>query len=260
MKVVQLSLNLFQEPSLEEGIDRIASSNLTIIYTKRLRKSWSMIIQHDNQRVLKLPHSLREAPASVKESLINWACLKRPHLKRNRKEYLNHKKNLEKSIWSYLLQQGTHLHHTIKNPQKFIHTTQGGKYDLQVMFSTLNQDYFNNSISSYIRWGSALSKTSFQSMYRDSHGSLFSLITIAGIYDHPLIPQFALMSLVHHEMLHIAIPPYKKNGRTIMHGLEFKKAEKAFTMYDQWHQWEKKELPKLLPEILRQKKKALRSC
>ena len=216
--------------------------NLTVVFNKRLSKSWSLRTKPYNNRILTIPSVLKDAPESIKYTLIQWAELKKPFLRIYNSKYLKQKKHLEERIWSYLIKNGCSSYHKIRNPQKYIHKTQGTLYNLADIFVYLNITYFNTSLSSYIRWGNSFSKTSYQSWYEDDDGSLFSLITIAGIYNHPEIPEFAIYSIVYHEMLHIAIPPFYLNGKRIVHGREFKKSEKNFPFYTKWRQWQRTNL------------------
>ena len=73
-----------------------------------------------------------------------------------------------------------------------------------------------------------------------------SIITIAGIYNLPEIPEFAVRSVIFHEMLHIAVPPIIKNGRRVVHGTAFKTAEKRNPDLVKWIFWEKGALRQLL--------------
>jgi alpha-N-acetylglucosamine transferase len=54
-------------------------------------------------------------------------------------------------------------------------------------------------------------------------------------------------------MLHIAIPPCKKNGRQIIHGPDFKKAENSLPYIKQWHAWEKNDMHKIIRSLKRKK-------
>ena len=83
-------------------------------------------------------------------------------------------------------------------------------------------------------------------MKKTKSGEPCSVITIAGIYDHPEVPLFAIEGILYHEMLHEAIPPYSRNGRRVIHGPEFNNAERAFPGFVRWREWEKTELHRLV--------------
>ena len=131
--------------------------------------------------------------------------------------------NLQLSYWS--------LHYCYKE-QLF----------LQDFFNKINNACFENKLQSYVRWGTHASKTSYQTNCSDEQGKTFSLITIAGIYNHPSVPEFALYSVMYHEMLHIFHPVDKVNGRRIVHSKQFKAQEILFKEYTLATKWLNKKL------------------
>lgn len=256
MQVIQEKLNLFSSPAFEEILTARKIRGIAVTFNNRLRKSWHCTIKPDKFKTLVLPSLLKEAPEEVKTAVITWAILIKPRLKSKRKEYYLQKKLLENVVWNYLETQGvTSKRKVIADPDKFNRQTAGVRYDLLNLFEEINQQYFGGKLKSFIRWGTRTSKTSYQSYYRDQKGNRFSLITIAGVYNHPKVPEFAIKGVLFHEMLHIAIPPYKKNGRNVMHGAEFKKAERLYIDFKKWQVWERDEIYKIIRSLKRNKKK-----
>ncbi len=255
MSCIQQELDLFPVPTFEEIISSRGLSGLSVVFRNRLKKSWSLTIKPDKQRILTIPGLLEDAPERVKKNLIDWALIQRPRLRRNRKKHYQRKKILEESVWRYLEEKGIKYERALKkNPEEFSFNTRGSKYDLQVIYEDINTRYFGGKIKTYIRWGRYASKTSYQSFYTDNNGKRFSIITIAGVYDHPKVPEFAVRGVLFHEMLHIAIPSYKKKGRNIVHGIEFKRSERSCPYYKKWHVWEKKEFYRIA-RLMKKKKK-----
>lgn len=255
MQVEQQVLDLFTSIGFDDLLKQHKIPNLSIVFNKRSKKSWQLAIKPDKQKTLTIPHLLKDAPKNIKESLIFWTQLKKPHFKKDRNLYFKQKKMLENQVWSYLEKKGIlsgrrHIH----NPEKYTSLTKGEKYDLGDIFSSINNAFFENKITSYIRWGAYASKTSYQANCSDQHEKPFNLITIAGIYNHKSVPEFAIHSVMYHEMLHIAIPPYKKNGKNIIHGQEFKKAEQRNPDLKKWLNWEKKEVYKILKDLNKKNK------
>ncbi len=256
MQIIQEKLDLFSPPAFEEILTAKKIRGITVTFNNRLRKSWHCTIKPDKFKTLVLPSLLKESPEEVKNAVITWALLVKPRLKSKRKEYYQQKRFLENIVWNYLEEQGVKpKRKVIADPEKFNRLTVGVRYDLRELFKDINQHYFDGKLTSYIRWGSPASKTSYQSMYRDKKGNRFSLITIAGAYNHPKVPEFAIKGVLFHEMLHIGIPPYKKNGRNIMHGPEFKKGERLYKDLRKWLVWEKEEIHKIIRSLRRGKKK-----
>ena len=256
MKAIQQELDLFYAATYNDLLVQHNIDDLKISFNKRLHKSWHLTVQPTKEKHLVLPYLLKDAPEDIKTNIIAWTQLKKPRLKKNRPPFYKQKKLLETTVWNYLESQGvTAREKRIKNPQKYDACTKGTVYDLRQVFDVINGDYYRNELKSYVRWGSYASKTSYLSRCIDENKTPFNLITIAGVYNHPKVPAYAIYGVMFHEMLHIAIPPYKKNGRNIMHGPEFKRAEKKYTYLRKWYEWERRELHKILRAMRRQKKR-----
>ena len=253
MKTIQQELLPFPVPSFEEIIKIRHIPKLTIKYNKRLRKSWHLtIISPDKQKVVTIPSLLKKAPEDLKETIIEWALLVKPHNKKNRNPYYRQKKTLETAVFAYLGKYGDiSRQKRIINPIDFTTETKGVRYDLKELFDQVNRNYYKGQIDSSIRWGKYASKTSYQTYFNDSHGNRHSLITIAGCYNHPKIPEFVISGVMFHEMLHVLLPRYKKNGRNIIHGPEFRKAERRFLFFDKWCRWEKENMYKIIRSLKR---------
>ena len=243
---VQIALPLFGPPSFGE---LLSAGNLTdslmVTYTRRLKRSCRMRIDPDGKtHQLRIPEYMADAPAVIKQALIDWALLPCRHVRR---EQYRRKKQLERIIGKYIQ---TRLDVAPKqsrfNPVHLAAQTQGRIYDLQEVFGSVNAACFNGSLSAFLRWGPPRSRTSCHTVKIDPAGNRVNLITIAGLYDLPDVPRFAIETIMHHEMLHIAIPPVRENGRRVVHGASFKVAEKSFAHYKKWRAWERTGLPQLL--------------
>jgi hypothetical protein len=245
---IQLTLPLFDAPSFQ---DLLASSSLEdrlmVSVKPRLRSGWQVRIQgNGKKRHLLIPSDLASAPLHVKQALVTWAFL--PYLPRRtqRQELRRKKKALERVVWDYARTiRKSQPRRSRFDPRALDAPTQGRVYDLREVFNTLNERCFSGRLLSFVRWGASRSRTSYHVVKTDDLGNHVNAITIAGVYNHPDVPRFAIEAIMHHEMLHIAIPPEKKDGRRIVHGKSFKMAEKKFNHFHAWHVWEKKVLPYL---------------
>lgn len=246
--VIQLALPLFDPPSFCELLSaRNATGSLTVDLNKRFKRGWQVRISPAGAtRQLRIPPYLAGAPEEIKLALIDWAllpCKPRPSVRR---EQFRRKNQLEQIIWSFIRTHGGAP--PIKSrfdPKQYQAQTRGRIYDLREIFDSVNAACFNGSLSSFLRWGAPRSRTSCHMIKIDPAGNRVNLITIAGVYNLPNVPRFAIETIMHHEMLHIAIPPVRGKGRSVIHGSAFKTAEKKFKHYLEWRVWERNDLPLL---------------
>jgi hypothetical protein len=238
------------------------TDRLDIVVSRRLKKTWRVKADfRTGARVLSIPPVLADAPDDIKECLTRWALMpmgRRTRGARNT-EYVKNKKSLERTIRAYMESRGVSNTRISRiDPAVFKHQTKGLVFDLQVIFDTLNRVYFQNKIESYIRWGRAASKTSYQDTRLDKNGNRFNLITVSGVYDSPRVPEYVIYGLIYHEMLHIAIPPRRVNGRRVIHGRDFKAAMKKYPFEEKWVKWEKENMRKLITNAKNKQKAFLK--
>ncbi len=105
--------------------------------------------------------------------------------------------------------------------------------DLLMIYRELNETFFNGQLPEVtIRWSDRANKRKLGhwDAYRKE-------IVINPLLNMPEVPFYVLRSIVFHEMLHIALPPYAKNGRIVRHHKAFREAEKQFPDYHRTQQW-----------------------
>lgn len=235
----QLSLPLFSNPSFEEIIDSKRINGLSVKLSTRLKRGWYLNInRHSGMRVLTVPQYMENAPSEIKISLIEWSLLPKSS-KRNNSIIKLQKATFENKIQSYISSLSADLYSSTLDTFQLDKKTKGVRYDLREVFDSVNSTYFKNSVEAFLRWGSPCSLTSYQTVRTAKNGKPVNLITIAGVYNHPDVPRFALDAIMYHEMLHIVIPPYYKNGRRVIHSPEFKRMERQHAFFAQWCEWEK---------------------
>jgi hypothetical protein len=231
----QMALELFPPESFEEILRARQITGICVNVSRRLRRGWHVTLHgRGGSRTLVVPAFLEQAPRDVKTALIDWTLLLGRPLRAGMR---SGKKNLERSIFNYIRSSG----HDIRNrssltPARLV--TRGCRYDLKEVFDSLNNRYFNGTLSSHVRWGRHPLR-SFQANRHDAAGAPCSLITIGSIYDNADVPRYAVEAIMYHEMLHIAHPPFRAGGRTVIHGREFKQRERSFPHHEQWLAWEK---------------------
>ena len=243
---IQLALPLFDPPSFSEILStRNMTDSLFVTVNRRLKRSCQVRIDPAGKtRRLLIPSYMADAPEEIKRALIDWALLPRRSLWRDQRRW---RKELERIIGDYIQTHGgVSLKQSRFDPKQKPAQTCGRFYDLQEVFDSINAACFNGSLSSFLRWGPPRSRTSCHRVKIDPAGNRVSLITIAGVYNLPNVPRFAIETIMHHEMLHIALPPIHGSGRNVIHGPAFKAAERKFIHYNEWRSWERTELPLLI--------------
>lgn len=235
----QLSLPLFINPSFEEIIDSKKISGLSVKLSTRLKRGWYLNIDRNSgNRTLTVPQYLQTAPSDIKNSLIQWSVLAQ-YSKRSNSAVKVQRVSLENEIQTYIRNLAPEVYSSTLDTTRLNQKTKGICFDLHEIFDGINESYFNNSVIASLRWGSPCSLTSYQTVRTAKNGKAVNLITIAGVYNHPDVPRFALDAVMYHEMLHIVIPPYIRNGRRVVHGPEFKRMERQYSYYKQWCEWER---------------------
>lgn len=237
----QLSLPLFDPPTFQELIDSRGLDTVRVSLNRRLRRSWHVTIQpHTGLREMVVPAFLEEAPGEIKETLLEWATLPDPRRSSRRAQIRRRKAELEKRVWDYIEAYHPEKKRTPKriDPSVYEKGTRGAVYDLREVFDCVNRRYFQGSVSSALRWGEYASLTSYQTTRTAPDGSRYNLITIAGAYNHPRVPRFAIEGVMHHEMLHIVVPPTQGTSRRTVHGRAFRRAERKFLHLREWTEWQ----------------------
>jgi hypothetical protein len=245
----QLTLPLFEPPGFDDLLKRQQATRLlSVTVNRRLKRGWQVkFLPVQGPRRLIIPSYLETAPEEIKNALIEWALLPYPRRRAQKQMVRKQRAALEKIIWSHIASLSVAPGKTPRfDVAALAGKTRGVRYDLQEIFTSVNSAYFNGSLRAVVRWGQEASRTSYHTKKTDTHGIRIDLVTIAGIYNHPDVPRFALEGIMYHEMLHIAIPPVNKNGRHVIHGKDFKAAEEKFLHYHDWRKWELDGLVKIM--------------
>jgi hypothetical protein len=106
-------------------------------------------------------------------------------------------------------------------------TAQGDTYNLDRLFTSINQQYFTGSMSKpRLMWSSILShrKLGHYERTRDR-------IVISKILDHARIPQYLVEFILYHELLHKHHGIQWLNGKCMVHTPEFKRSERKFSQF-----------------------------
>jgi hypothetical protein len=108
-------------------------------------------------------------------------------------------------------------------------TAQGNIYNLDTLFSTINQQYFAGKMSKpRLMWSSILShrKLGHYERTRDR-------VVISKTLDHHRIPQYLVEFVLYHELLHKHHGIQWVNGKYLAHTPEFKRSERKFSQFQE---------------------------
>lgn len=123
----------------------------------------------------------------------------------------------------------------LKKQKNITKTTKGKFFDLEEIFNSLNNKYFENSIKSGITWGRT-KKGYVKKRILGSYDPINDIIRINPFLDNNTVPLFYIHYVIYHEMLHAFLKDKEKRW----HGKLFKELEKRFEYYKEAIQWEKR--------------------
>jgi len=137
-----------------------------------------------------------------------------------------------------------------KKPKSIILRPKGTIYDLQKIYSDLNQEYFDAKLDLRISWfgrGETVPKTRITF---GSYNPNLKLIKVNRLLDKEHIPDYFVRFIVYHEMLHNSCPPKRrKKGTHHIHHSEFKAKEREFPQFKEVtafiQKWKKTYFPQL---------------
>ncbi len=124
---------------------------------------------------------------------------------------------------------------------------EGAHHNLQEIFDSLNQRYFEDRIEARITWGPrSKRKRGRSSIKLGSYAVEDKLIRIHPVLDAADVPGFFVEWIVYHEMLHEVHDMPIVDGRRMYHTREFRRAEACYENYVESVLWERTHLHKLL--------------
>jgi hypothetical protein len=249
-------------PSFQE-LCRGPFAHIRVEGNKRLWESWRVAWQRRDESLrLAVPALLEEAPREVKLALLEWAVLVSRRNHRRDATLRARRGELETLIREHLHKPvsgdgprggGAAQLRLARNRRKMARLRPGGAHhDLEGVFRSVNERYFQGSLEARLTWSARLGGLSTHTMAHDGEGNPYHLITISRGYDDPEVTPEILGGVVYHECLHIAIPPRRENGRRVVHGPDFRKREREYAHYEIWRRWHRLGLPKALRRLRRQ--------
>jgi hypothetical protein len=116
--------------------------------------------------------------------------------------------------------------------------TKGKVYDLQEIYHSLHQEYFDRQLGLYITWFGTSKRINRNQITFGLYHDPLKLIKINRLIDHHYVPAYFVSYVVYHEMLHYVCPSYvDEKGFKHIHSKEFKEREKEFNFYKEAQKW-----------------------
>ncbi len=206
------------------------------------------LVVHDNSSTMvsfrrsrglvhcRLHHMFLDAPKGVLQAIATF--LGPPHATRMRREAAS------EAIDAYVR---THRSR-IAAPRLQRVEPRGRVHDLQAIFDRLNAEHFGGAIRARIGWGANRSVRRQRTLKTGVYVHDARLIRIHPVLDRPEVPELYVAAVIHHEMLHQAVPAQERKGRRIVHGPEFKSRERAYPDHARARAWERANLSLLLAQ------------
>jgi hypothetical protein len=123
----------------------------------------------------------------------------------------------------------------------------GAVHDLQPLFDRLNRSQFKGRCRAAITWGrSAPRRVRRRSIVLGSYAPGQNLIRVHPCLDQAFVPEYVVLGVVHHEMLHELLGVTSHGGRRRVHPPEFVAIEQMYADYQRCLAWERAHIGRLL--------------
>lgn len=128
--------------------------------------------------------------------------------------------------------------------------SKGCYHDLGSIRDELNERYFTGRLQVAITWGgrprAGYRRGRSKTIQLGSYCWEDNLIRIHPVLDDAEVPRLVVAAVVHHEMVHAAVPPRLEGGRHRVHTPEFRRREREFEHLVEADRWLEKSLGRLL--------------
>ena len=173
---------------------------------------------------VRLSDLLEGAPESVLEAIAH-ILLAKIYRKPIEPGYTN---RFQRYVSSHDMRAKSHLLRQVRG-RKRIGPAKGIVYHLEELFDELNHRFFHGLLARpRMTWSQLRSRRSL-AHYDPAHNT----IVVSRIFDHPLVPRYAIEYILYHEMLHLKHPVKMHGSRRCVHGKEFQAEEKLFPQLHQ---------------------------
>lgn len=232
--------------------------DLTLELAPRLRQGWKLSWPRGTLRgegsVLRAPRIFRDAPDDVLRMLAAWARLA---MQRKSPTRIAERRALEKALHAWIeARHGEDAHAQKLRRGRAARrldrlNAKGRHHDLDAILAAVVAEYFAHIPElgkARITWSRRWGGLSTQTARHDEQGTPYPLLSISRGYDHPSATAEIVGGVVHHECLHVVVPPREAQGggRRVVHGREFRKREKEYRFHDAWRKWHAEKLPGII--------------
>lgn len=130
--------------------------------------------------------------------------------------------------------------------------TRGQAHDLEPLATELfggplRSDFSDPAARPRVTWGRSTKSRTRRTLRLGSYDYHSGLVRIHPVLDQEAVPSFFVRYVLHHELLHAALPREGGHGtRRVFHGPEFRRRERAFDDTQRALEWEKHHLEELL--------------
>jgi len=122
----------------------------------------------------------------------------------------------------------------------------GKVYDLERVFRSLNQRFFQNRVRARILWGLRARRERKRTIRLGYYCDTEKKIVINPALDRRSVPRFVLEWIVFHEMLHQVVGFELIHGVLVAHTPEFRRREARFPRFNAASAWESANISRLL--------------
>ena len=144
-------------------------------------------------------------------------------------------------------------HHDPAVPPPHQLEPEGRFFDLREIRDRINKEYFDDELEVEITWGRTPPERRRSRRQRGfsirlgSYDDRSRLVRVHRSLDRPEVPRCVVESVVHHEMLHAAIPPERgvAGSRRRIHTPEFRRRERHYEHHEVAERWLKENLTRL---------------
>lgn len=132
--------------------------------------------------------------------------------------------------------------------------TRGRHHDLQRLYDRVNHESFRDQLELKVTWGEEVrrQRRRRRTIQLGSYQDETRTIRIHPVLDHAKVPEYVVMSVLHHEMLHAVVPVETAGRRNRVHTDEFRRREAAYPHHHRAEQWLARHLFRLMAQLERQ--------